>query len=389
MKPATRTPAVTQNANDTEHMQAALGLARRALGTTAPNPAVGCVLADPQTNRVIARGWTQNGGRPHAEMEALARAGDASKGATAYVTLEPCAHEGDTPSCAKVLVKAGIKRAVVAIHDPDPRTAGKGIAAMFDAGIEVTEGVARDEAFELNIGFFSKVLRSRPMVTLKLATSLDGRIATHTGNSQWITGEAAREAAHLLRAEHDAIMVGSGTALIDNPSLTCRIKGLEDRSPMRIVVDGRLQLPLTSKLVATAGDVPTWVVTGPRSDKERRKAFNGVGVGVIDVPEAGDQGLDLEAALKALAERGITRVLAEGGSHLAASLLRAHLVDRLVWFRAPVILGGDGLPALQALGIDTVAEGVGLKLLSRQQIGKDVAETFAIENATFDQNTLK
>jgi len=376
-------------ANDIQHMKAALGLARRNLGATAPNPSVGCVLVATGLNRVIARGWTAAGGRPHAEVEALTRAGSTAKGATAYVTLEPCAHEGETPSCANELAKAGVGRVVVAIRDPDPRTAGKGIAALEKAGVEVVEDICRDEALELNLGYFSQVIRKRPLVTLKLATSLDGRIATHTGNSQWITGPEARAAAHLLRAEHDAIMIGSNTALIDDPELSCRLEGLEDRSPIRIVADGRLRLPLTSQLVATAGNIPTWVVTSAQGAKERHKAFEDVGVTLIDVPEHPDSGLDLGRALGAIAAKGVTRLLVEGGSHLAASLLRARLVDRIVWFRAPVILGGDGLPALQALGINTVAEGVALKLLSSERIGKDVAETYAIETATFAQNAIR
>jgi diaminohydroxyphosphoribosylaminopyrimidine deaminase/5-amino-6-(5-phosphoribosylamino)uracil reductase len=322
-------------------------------------------------------------------MEALGRAGANAKGVTAYVTLEPCAHEGETPSCANALGKAGVARAVIAIRDPDPRTAGKGIAALEEAGVEVIEDICSDEALDLNFGFFSKVIRKRPMVTLKLATSLDGRIATHSGNSKWITGPAAREEAHLLRAQHDALMVGSNTALIDNPELTCRLTGLEDRSPIRIVADSRLRLPLTSVLVATAGNIPTWAVTNARATKERHKAFEDVGVTLIDVPEHPEEGLDLAKALEAFANRGVTRLLVEGGSHLAASLLRAKLVDRIVWFRAPVILGGDGLPALQALGINTVAEGVQLKLLGTEAYGKDVAETYAIETATPLQNALR
>jgi len=380
---------VIQTENDIHHMKAALGLARRNLGVTAPNPSVGCLLTDPATGRVLARGWTQNGGRPHAETEALARAGDSAKGATAYVTLEPCAHQGETPSCANELIKAGIARAVIAIRDPDPRTAGKGVAALLNAGVEVTENVCSDEAFELNCGFFSAVSRKRPMVTLKLATSLDGRIATHSGDSKWITSPEARAAAHLLRAEYDAIMVGSNTAVLDDPDLTCRIEGLEDRSPVRIVADGRLRLPLTSKLVMLAAETPTWVVTSSQGAKERHQAVEDVGVTVIDVPETPDHGLDLDKTMKALAVRNLTRILVEGGSHLAASLLRANLVDRIIWFRAPIILGGDGLPALQALNVDTVAEGVHLKLLKSETIGKDVAETYAIENATFDQNAIR
>lgn len=380
---------MTQSAFDIEHMTAALGLARRGLGTTAPNPSVGCVLVDERNNRAIARGWTQRSGRPHAEMDALDRAGSSARGTTAYVTLEPCAHEGETPSCANKLIEAGIRRAVIATRDPDPRTAGKGIAAMAAADIEVVEQVCEREAQDVNLGFFSVIQRKRPMVTLKLATSLDGKIATHSGNSQWITGEGARASAHQLRAEHDAILVGSNTALMDDPSLTCRIEGLEDRSPIRIVADGRLRLPLTSKLVATAKEVPTWVVTSSGGPAERHRAFEDVGVTVIDVPETEGHGLNVRLTLEAFAKRGLTRVLVEGGSHLAAALLQAHLVDRIVWFRAPVILGADGLPALQALGVDTVAEAIQLKLLTREEIGKDVAETYAIENTTVSENAIR
>ena len=231
-------------------MAGALALARRGLGRVAPNPAVGCVLV--KDGHIIGRGWTLNGGRPHAETEALRRAGSAAKGATAYVTLEPCAHHGKTGPCAEALVAAGIARAVVAIEDPDPRVSGKGIAILQRAGIAVTMGVGQAAAAAINEGFFRRVRDRRPLFTLKLATSLDGRIATHTGESRWITGEKARAQAHLLRAEHDAVLIGSDTALIDDPKLTCRLPGLERVSPLRIVLDGRLRLPLTHDLVAGA-----------------------------------------------------------------------------------------------------------------------------------------
>ncbi len=385
---------MSQETLDTEHMKAALGLARRNLGSTASNPSVGCVIVQPEHNRVIARGWTAEGGRPHAETQALARAGDAATGATAtgataYVTLEPCAHDGQTPPCATALMNAGIARVVVGIGDPDPRTAGKGIAALRKAGVEVCEGVCAAEAREMNLGFFSVVLRGRPLVTLKLATSLDGRIATHTGDSKWITGKAARAAGHLLRAEHDAILVGSNTALVDDPDLTCRIEGLEYRSPVRVVADGRLRLPLTSKLVVTAKATPTCILTSAKGPKERRKAFKDLGVDLIDVPETPGQGLHMDKALEALAARGITRLLVEGGSRLAGSLIAHHLVDRVVWFRAPLILGGDGRAALEALGVDKVADGVRLKRLSSEDIGADVTEIYEIEGATDGLFALK
>ena len=222
-------------------MAVALRLAERGLGSAWPNPAVGCVLV--RDGRVVGRGWTQPGGRPHGEVEALRRAGDAALGATAYVSLEPCAHYGRTPPCTMALLQAGMRRVVAATVDPDPRVDGRGIEQLRQAGVEVSVGLCRAEAEAINAGFILRVRAGRPLVTLKLATSLDGRIATRSGESQWITGEQARARGHLLRASHDAIMIGSGTALADDPALTCRLPGLEDRSPVRIVLDGRLASP--------------------------------------------------------------------------------------------------------------------------------------------------
>src|SRR5580700_3393612 len=266
---------------DLPHMRAALALARRGLGSTWPNPAVGCVIVN--DGRVVGRGWTQKGGRPHAETEALQRAGVAAKGATAYVSLEPCSHHGKTPPCAEALIVARIARVVAAVEDPDPRVSGAGIARLRDAGVKVETGLCADEAAELNAGFFCRVKHGRPLVTLKLATSLDGRIATPSGESRWITGEAARERAHLLRATHDAVLVGTGTALADDPLLTCRLPGLADRSPVRIVLDRNLRLPATLRLFTEARETPSWVVTLNSSDTVGRKARHDQGVTVIAV----------------------------------------------------------------------------------------------------------
>ena len=244
---------------DRRFMAGALALARRGLGNVWPNPSVGCVLV--KDGRVVGRGWTQPGGRPHAETEALGRAGDAARGATAYVTLEPCCHQGQTGPCTDALIAAGVTRAVVAIADPDSRVAGQGLARMREAGIAVETGLLADAAHDLNRGYLSRVETGRPIVTLKLAVSLDGRIAAHTGDSQWITAEDARAAAHGLRASHDAVAVGIGTVLADDPHLTCRLPGMPIRPPVRIVFDSRLQLPLTSQLVATAAAIPTLIVT--------------------------------------------------------------------------------------------------------------------------------
>jgi len=360
-------------------MRHALALAARGLGRTWPNPSVGCVLV--RDGIVLARGNTQPGGRPHAEVVALARAGSAVAGATAYVTLEPCAHHGKTPPCADALVAAGIGRCVVALQDPDPRVDGGGIRRLRDAGIPVTTGVCEAEAAALNAGFLMRVRQGRPLVTLKLATTLDGRIATHGGESRWITGPAARARGHLMRADHDAILVGIGTALADDPDLTCRLAGLEDRSPVRIVLDGRLRLPLTSRLVRTATETPTWIVTLAAGDPLRRQAYEQAGVTVIAVPRDADGRPDLKAAMAALGDRGLTRVLAEGGAAVAAALVRAGLVDRLVWMRAPKLIGADGIAALQAFGVDRLAQAPLWLRTAQEPCGDDLVETYERRDA--------
>ncbi|MDA8231285.1 MAG: bifunctional diaminohydroxyphosphoribosylaminopyrimidine deaminase/5-amino-6-(5-phosphoribosylamino)uracil reductase RibD [Magnetospirillum sp.] len=356
-------------------MRAALGLARRGLGNVWPNPAVGCVVV--KDGRVVGRGWTQPGGRPHAETEALAVAGESARGATAYVTLEPCAHHGRTPPCAEALIAAGVARVVAAIEDPDPRVSGKGLAMLRAAGVAVVSGVLADEAAEINAGFFLSVRHKRPLVTLKFGTTLDGRIATHSGESRWITGEAARAAAHLLRAEHDAILIGSGTALADDPDLTCRLPGLGDRSPVRVVVDGRMRLQLTSRLVATAAEIPTWLLTLADGDPARREAYEDAGVQIVDVAPGPDRQIDIAEAMTVLARRGVTRVLAEGGAHLAAALLRADRVDRLVWFRAPRLMGGDGLPAAMPFGIDHLSQTPRFSRVDLRPVGDDMMEIYS------------
>ena len=241
-------------ATDQDYLRRAIRLAMNGRGAVEPNPMVGCVIV--KDGRVVGRGWTQPGGRPHAETEALRRAGAAATGATAYVSLEPCSHHGRTPPCAEALIAAGIARVVAAGEDPDPRVSGSGLARLRQAGIAIETGLCAEEAAELNAGFLCRVTKGRPLVTLKLATSLDGRIATATGQSRWITGPAARERAHLLRATHDAVLVGTGTALADDPLLTCRLPGLEHRSPVRIALDRTLRLPATLRLFAGARETP-------------------------------------------------------------------------------------------------------------------------------------
>jgi diaminohydroxyphosphoribosylaminopyrimidine deaminase/5-amino-6-(5-phosphoribosylamino)uracil reductase len=374
-KPFGREPA----AADLAAMQAALALARRGLGTVWPNPSVGCVIV--KDGRVVGRGSTRPGGRPHGETEALARAGEAARGATAYVTLEPCCHWGKTPPCADALIAAGLRRVVVALEDPDPRVAGAGIARLRAGGIEVEIGLGAAEAAEINAGFLQRVRLGRPLVTLKLATSLDGRIATAAGESRWITGPLARERAHLLRATHDAILVGTATVLADDPQLTCRLPGLAHRSPVRVVIDRRLRIPPSARLITEARQVPSWVVTLGSADPERQKALRDAGVMVIPAEPDATGHIDLNTAIGLLAERGLTRLLVEGGGRLAAALLRAGLVDRLVWLHAPLLLGGDGIPAVAELALSELAEAPGFERLSSAIVGEDGITLFRARRA--------
>ncbi len=326
-------------------------MARRGLGTTWPNPSVGCVIV--RDGRVVGRGVTAPGGRPHAEPTALAMAGEQARGATAYVTLEPCCHWGRSPPCTDALIQAGVARVVVATSDPDPRVNGEGIARLRAAGITVDTGLLEAEARETLFGFIQKITLGRPMVTLKLATTLDGRIATHAGESQWITGSPARRMGHALRGRHDAVMVGVGTVLADNPDLTCRIPGFRSTPNVRVIADSHLRTPLTTRLAATASEIPTWFLTRDGTDPARQAAFANLGAIVVTVPAA-PAGIDLTAGLQALGAAGLTRLMVEGGGQIAAALLRADLVDRIAWFHAPAVIGGDGWPGVQAFGVETL-----------------------------------
>lgn len=357
-------------------MLAALGVARRGLGNTWPNPAVGCVIV--RDGQVVGRGWTQPGGRPHAETEALARAGEGAGGATAYVTLEPCSHWGRTPPCCDALIRAGIRRVVVATGDPDPRVDGRGLARLRDAGVIVELGLLGAEARALNAGFARRITAGLPLVTLKLASTLDGRIATATGESRWITSDPARREAHALRARHDAILVGSGTVLADDPDLTCRIPGMARVPLARVVADGRLRTPLAARLVATARNVPTWIATRTGQPPAARAPYQEAGVEILTVRRQG-RGLDLAVLLGALAQRGVTRVLAEGGAGLTAGLLRAGLVDRIAWFHAPGIIGGDGLPAVQPLPLAMLSAMPRFVRVASRPLGQDWLTEFVRE----------
>jgi diaminohydroxyphosphoribosylaminopyrimidine deaminase/5-amino-6-(5-phosphoribosylamino)uracil reductase len=360
--------------DDPVQMQAALALARRGLGATWPNPSVGCVIV--RDGRVVGRGTTAPGGRPHAEPIALAIAGDKARGATAYVTLEPCCHWGRSPPCTDALIAAGIARVVVATGDPDPRVNGEGLAKLGAAGIAVETGLLESEAKDLLIGFATRVTLGRPMVTLKLASTLDGRIATRTGESQWITGPPARRLAHAMRGRHDAVMVGVGTVLADNPDLTCRIPGFRPTPIVRIIADSHLRTPLTARLASTASETPTWFLVREGADPARRTAFGNLGATLIDVPGA-SAGVDLTAALQALGAAGLTRILVEGGGQVAAALLRADLVDRIAWFHAPAIMGGDGWPAVQAFGTETLDRMPRFRRHCVSSIGNDLLSEYS------------
>ncbi|WP_207209156.1 bifunctional diaminohydroxyphosphoribosylaminopyrimidine deaminase/5-amino-6-(5-phosphoribosylamino)uracil reductase RibD [Loktanella sp. IMCC34160] len=352
-------------AADRRFMALALALGRRGQGRVWPNPAVGCVIV--RGGRIAGRGWTADGGRPHAEPRALAQAGDAARGATAYVTLEPCAHHGKSPPCADALIAAGIARVVVATGDPDPRVAGRGIARLRDAGIEVVEGVLQADADRDHAGFFLRITENRPFVTLKLALSIDGRIATGSGDSQWITGPEARRMVHAMRARHDAVMVGAGTARVDDPSLTVRGIGIT-RQPARVVVSRRLDLPRDGVLARTAREVPLFLCHGPDADVG---PWHDLGAVLLPVPVEGGQ-VDAGAALSALAGEGITRVFCEGGGTLAASLLSADLVDELVVFGGGVAIGAEGTPGLAAMGIAALSEAPRFSLSETRKVAQDV-----------------
>lgn len=363
-------------------MRTALGLASRGLGRVAPNPAVGCVLVRADLGQstndglVVGRGWTQPGGRPHAETEAIRRAGVLAKGAHAYVTLEPCNHQGQTGPCTEALIAAGITAVTIAIEDPDPRVAGSGIKRLQGDGLAVRVGLLADQARRLNGGFLSVIGRKRPWVTMKTATTLDGAIASRTGHSQWITGPAARARGHMLRAENDAIISGIGTVREDDPELTCRLAGMADRSPIRVIVDPRAETPTTAKLFQSISQAPLWLFVGQEAPEAQRQALTAAGATVIALPARAGGRLDPQAILEALAGRGITRALVEAGSALSASFMDAGLVDELAWFRAAGVMGGDGLPAIAPMAVNSPGNAPKFKQIDTIDLDGDVLERY-------------
>lgn len=355
-------------------MRAALALARRSLGRTWPNPAVGCVIV--KDGVIVGRGRTRDGGRPHAEADALAQAGTAARGATVYVTLEPCAHFGKSPPCADALIAAGVAKVVSAIEDPYPEVNGQGHARLRAAGVAVEVGEGAREAVEINAGFLLRVREGRPLFHLKTATSLDGRIATASGESKWITGAAARADGQRLRAVHDAILVGANTVAADDPELTCRLPGLEGHSPVRIVLDSTARMPPSSKLAASARSTPVWLLCTQRASARAREGLQAQGVEVIEVASDERGRVDARAAAKALGDRRLTRVLIEGGGQVAAAFLKADLVDRVTSYQAGLLLGADSRSAVGPLGLEKLGFAPRFTLVSSRIVGGDALETW-------------
>jgi diaminohydroxyphosphoribosylaminopyrimidine deaminase/5-amino-6-(5-phosphoribosylamino)uracil reductase len=358
-------------AADQRFMQLALTLGRRGQGRTWPNPAVGAVVV--KDGVIMGRGWTQPGGRPHAEPVALQRAGAAARGATLYATLEPCSHIGKSPPCADAIIAAGIARVVSAIEDPNPEVAGQGHAKLRAAGIAVDIGLGAAEAARDHAGHFRRVRDQRPHVILKLAVSSDDKIAAAGHKPVAISGEAAKARVHLLRAQCDAILVGIGTVLADDPMLTCRLPGMEARSPVRVVLDRALRIPGTRRLVHSARETPLWVMTSSLSEAPAAMKLGAAGAQVIRIATTSTPppGLDLAAVLHALSEKGITRLLVEGGARVAASFVSAGLVDEVWLLRGPDAIGADGVPALEALPLTTITQSPDFRMRATESLQRD------------------
>jgi diaminohydroxyphosphoribosylaminopyrimidine deaminase/5-amino-6-(5-phosphoribosylamino)uracil reductase len=362
-------------AADQRFMQLALTLGRRGQGRTWPNPAVGAVVV--KDGVIVGRGWTQPGGRPHAEPVALARAGEAARGATLYVTLEPCSHVGKSPPCADAVIAAGIARVVSAIEDPNPEVAGQGHARLRAASIAVDIGLGAAEAAHDHAGHFRRVRDKRPHVILKLAVSSDDKIAASGHKPVSISGEAAKARAHLLRAQCDAILVGIGTVLADDPLLTCRLPGMQARSPVRVVLDRSLRIPGTSRLVHSARETPLWVMTSNLSEAPAAVKLGAAGAQVMRVATTtAPPGLDLLAVLHTLAEKGITRLLVEGGARVASSFVAAGLVDEVWLLRGPDPVGADGVPALDALPLSALTFSPAFKRRASETLQKDTLTVY-------------
>jgi diaminohydroxyphosphoribosylaminopyrimidine deaminase/5-amino-6-(5-phosphoribosylamino)uracil reductase len=352
-------------------MALALALGRRGLGNTWPNPAVGSVIV--KDGVIVARGWTQAGGRPHAEIEALRRAKKLAEGATLYVTLEPCSHHGKSPPCADAIIKAGIARVVSAMEDPNPEVKGQGHARLRDKGIAVDVGLMNEEAARAHAGHIMRVTEIRPCVTLKLAVSADGKSGLAGRKTAVITGDAARTRVFQMRAEHDAILVGIGTVLADNPHLTCRLPGMFERSPVRVVLDAQLRVPLASSVVATVRETPTWVFASRDASTIAEDVLQQRGCKVFRVPDASGT-LDLDQVLKVLASEGITRLMVEGGPTVAAGFVKSGLVDEAIFLHGEKTIGADGIDPLEGMALSALTKK--LKARGSETLGADTLEAF-------------
>lgn len=365
--PAANNPAGAGIDEDARFMIAAIRLGERELGRTWPNPSVGAILV--KDGVVVGRGWTKIGGRPHAERVAIDEARDLARGATLYVSLEPCSHHGRTPPCADAIVAAGISRVVSAMEDPNPLVGGQGHRRLRDAGIEVRENVLRNEAERVHAGHIFRMVRKRPYITLKMAVSSNGKAGLAGRRPAPITGAVARDYVHLMRAKTDAIAVGIGTVVADDPYLTCRLPGMEDRSPLRIVLDSGLRLPLASHLVETAREVPVWVIAEQGASPDNERSLAPHGIEVIRAPLT-EEGGDLDIALATLAERGIGRLMVEGGPGVAAQFLKKGLIDQAVIFESSDPLPDDGIDGLPGPHQRLFPE-AGLNLRGRHDAGED------------------
>jgi diaminohydroxyphosphoribosylaminopyrimidine deaminase/5-amino-6-(5-phosphoribosylamino)uracil reductase len=357
--------------DDERFMRLALALGRRNLGSTWPNPAVGAVIV--KDGVVLARGWTQGGGRPHGEVEALRRAKKAAQGATLYVSLEPCSHHGKTPPCADAIIRAGIARVVSAMEDPNPDVSGQGHERLRAKGIVVDVGLGAEEARRIHAGHVTRITQGRPYVTLKLAISSDGKAGLAGRKPAAISGEAARDRVFQIRAASDAILVGIGTVLSDDPQLTCRLPGMFERSPVRIVLDEDLRVPLATSVVATVRETPTWVFTSRRPSAIAEEILQQKGCKVFRVDE--DNGrLDLNQIVKNLAEQGITRLLVEGGPTVASSFATANLVDEAILVRGEKPIGNSGIDPLEGLPLEALTGR--LVFAGSEKLATDTIENF-------------
>ena len=355
---------------DQQWMRRALDLAARARGRTSPNPMVGAVLV--KDGQLIGEGFHTYTGSDHAEVAALRDAGPAATGATLYVSLEPCCHYGRTPPCVDQILQAGIRRVVAACEDPNPAVSGKGIAALRAAGLSVDVGVLAEEAERVNEAFFTHVRTGRPFVTLKVAASLDGKIATRTGESRWITGESARRRVHQLRNEVDAVLVGIGTVLRDDPLLTTRLGIADQRDPIRVIVDNLARLPLRAKVVNRASTAPTILAVSQMAPRTKLEALEREGVQVI-VVESSPRRVSLERLIEALGKRGILSVMIEGGAEINASALREGIVDKVLVFLAPTLIGGKSTPtAVGGDGIESLSQAVRLRDVRIERFDGDI-----------------